>query len=793
MNFTIKAIVLEVNEQRIRSDPSAIARSTGTFVGNDYASQFDLTSRLKNNYPILTQLVERISRNVTSACIETLTHIEADFELIRDVIAPEISSGLLTITWGSGDPHRKCRSVAIIKLRSGANFVYKPRSMDSDIVFCEILELYSSLKGAVKFWTYQSITVGDHGYCHYVRNEDCGTVEDAAEYFYKCGHLVALYWLIGGSDLHYENIIAFGSNPVLIDLETLLDKPLAKTGKRSEFRDACEVAARDLLLKIGIMPAKKPAIKGEMDVSAFGGPENQSAKVSVEQLVSLGWNNVRFVTDDRPLKQVGSPPIVNGKPAKFSDYWTHFFTGYEDGIEVIRGSSLFHGRLKHILSGAKDVPIRWVPRRTQDYRIAQQQIGHPAALVNCTERDMIMGAHLAPFGSSDQYLLPLVRSEHDDLLNGDIPYFWTTPGSTDLFASDGTQIPGFFGEDAIQGVYRRLKLTKVIKPAHRASLLSSASLVCDPIPLVDCVPIANNGAMDNIAGQAFKIAEYLCETAHWVSSFPFYVGNCISASGVANSTLLPPTLYDGVPGIGLFIAYCYKVTGETRFLDYARRTHKLVRMLARGTYFPKSCGAFSGYAGLIFVDLHLSVLLGTDPIIREAAVQSQLRSLLATGERFDLISGSAGALIVLIRALELKEMPSLRALARVAADRLSKSGEYDGANIFWHNPDFDDQILGGLAHGSAGVAWALAEWLRIDEGVEYVKCVESAFRHQLEMFDEATATWIDARDQKENSFWCHGATGIGLAANKISKVLGSEQCDTVVNIIDQVGARRAAL
>jgi len=320
-------------------------------------------------------------------------------------------------------------------------------------------------------------------------------------------------------------------------------------------------------------------------------------------------------------------------------------------------------------------------------------------------------------------------------------------------------------------------LIKALRPAHRASLFSSASLVCDPFPLVDCAPDASSSEVTERAlREALKIADYLCETVHYVKSVPFSVGNSVTVNGVVSTTLLPPTLYDGVPGIGLFIAYCYKVTGHEHFLDYARRAHKLVRNLARSRDYLASCGAFSGYTGLIYVDLHLSKLLGSMPIIRDPTVKSRIQALLDQADlTFDVISGSAGVLIVLARWLLMERDTSVRRLARTAASALAKLRERD----IWDRLVDRGRMLGGIAHGTAGVAWALAEWLQIEDSAEHRELLDIAFRHQIS-FERTFGKWIDARDGKLNSFWCHGAAGIGLAADRISKLLTVENSKAVV-------------
>jgi type 2 lantibiotic biosynthesis protein LanM len=774
-DFVIKAIVLEVNAERLRS---GAIETAAAFRGADLTTQANLASRLVSNYPVLVPLVDTVVANATRACIDTLDHIEADFELVRDGLAPGLADGIHNIIWGCGDAHRRCSSVAIIELRAGTRFVYKPRSLAVDLLFEKILRRYSSLAGAPGLAICRSLSRADHGYCEYVEAADCRSEQDARQYFYKCGHLVLLFWIVGGSDLHFENMIAVGSDPVIVDLETMLDKPLARTGAQPAFYDLCGVAARDLLLKIGIMPSRSQALEGQIDVSAFGASGIRGAKISLEVLTSVGWD-MKFADVAAPWEGGGKPPMFDGKPALFSDFSDEFFRGYGDAIEIIGRSPAFDADVRAALDCHKDAVSRWVPRRTEDYKTVQRQIGYPAALADPAECEMIIAAHLAPFGSGDRHLLPLVCSERDDLMNGDVPYFSTVANSADLVASDGKTISGFFQEDAIESASRRLCLMRAVKPAQLASLQCAASVACGPLPLIGYEP-KGVGPASGFAAEALRIAEYFSSIIHCMESVPFCVGNCVTTRGATNTVLLPPTLYDGMPGIGLFMAYCYKISGDARFLRIAEQTRNLVRMLAQEKDWTPSCGAFAGYAGLIYADLHLSAVLDVESLIRREPVRSRFRELIETSDRFDIVSGSAGALLVLVRALELEETSGVRDLARMAANRLMAAARVKDSRLVWHNPDFADQILGGLAHGSAGVALALAEWLRSGGEADALEFVQSALWHQLSLFDAADGRWLDARDGKASSFWCHGASGAGLAAGRVARVFGRDLCEVAM-------------
>lgn len=90
--------------------------------------------------------------------------------------------------------------------------------------------------------------------------------------------------------------------------------------------------------------------------------------------------------------------------------------------------------------------------------------------------------------------------------------------------------------------------------------------------------------------------------------------------------------------------------------------------------------------------------------------------------------------------------------------------------------------LGGLSHGVSGIAWALSEWADVNNDTEARLLASQAFAYEQTLFDKALNTWIDARQDNHMCHWCHGAVGIGLAADKMRSTLGNAECKNVINL-----------
>jgi lantibiotic modifying enzyme len=79
--------------------------------------------------------------------------------------------------------------------------------------------------------------------------------------FFKLLHWLAVMRLLGGSDLHAENLIAQGGSPVVVDCETLFTPkiPPAPSELGQAFDHAAELVA-GTVLSVGMLPGRGMAL-----------------------------------------------------------------------------------------------------------------------------------------------------------------------------------------------------------------------------------------------------------------------------------------------------------------------------------------------------------------------------------------------------------------------------------------------------------------------------------------------------------------------------------------------------
>lgn len=808
MPWLMPALVLEANLSRL-SNLDSPQDATERFWA--FAESFAAPNRRERfwaKYPVLLRFVVCVTQNALAAAQEMFERIAINRKLLEGEFGIGSTSALQSIQWGSGDSHRNGRSVAILHFADG-HVVYKPRPMACDVGYQRFLQWYGealSDAGAPK--RSHVVNCGDYGFAAYVEHAPARSMEELTTFYGKIGQLIGIAWLLGITDLHHENLIACRTDPYLIDVETMFDRPVQRS-RRPSYAAASAQAFKDLLLNTGLVPLRMLGPDGVCDLSAIGAVTEQPAPWERLQLEDIGRDDVHYVRSTMPMPPAQNSPFPSHDPGKSNlqgspyTFVDEVLNGFERAITVFQ-------RRRHELLGVAspvvacaDAPVRWVARETRLYVELLEKIAHPSLCGDAVECEMLLGGQLTQPMRYAAYLTKLVASEAAALWQGDVPVFWTTAASTTLFAESNATWPDFFEQSGLAAFEQRLKSLPHALPAQLASLNATMRSTV-PLPgaptYVPFPHVATRGeqllrhaALD----EARRIGQLLIEQMHDVRGMPFAIGLIPLEELQYGAFVLPPDLYDGLPGIGVFLAYLARMTANERFEKCALRVHKLVRRLMRERAGVAACGAFNGLAGLIYADLHMGTALQRGPARESFAAFARLQHLIAADTHCDIISGAAGALLVALRFHQATGWPEAWQAAHAAADRLLALAEHcTVSTVAWHTLKKYEQRLGGLAHGVSGIAWAIAEWAavaEVDNQLRWHDLVRRAFAFEQSLFDERLGTWIDARRGQPTCFWCYGAPGIGLAINQLRRVLGNKTCEDMMHLATDITWRNGLM
>jgi lantibiotic modifying enzyme len=161
--------------------------------------------------------------------------------------------------------------------------------------------------------------------------------------------------------------------------------------------------------------------------------------------------------------------------------------------------------------------------------------------------------------------------------------------------------------------------------------------------------------------------------------------------------------------------------------------------------------------------------------------------LTLTHRTFDVIGGSAGALLGLLSLYKYQQKDELLQRACWCGQHLLKQriSTADGRRAW---PAFQSHPLTGFSHGAAGIAYALLRLGDVTGDQIWKEAAEEALAFEQSHFLPEVGNWADLRAQSEETdmhashafatAWCHGSAGIGLARLGGLAVLNTPQIQT---------------
>ncbi len=232
--------------------------------------------KVQKKYPVLTRSLQRTLEHWLANNVEFFERLNADLVEIRAAFGIEAGDALAKIDPGSGDLHNKGRSVTIVTFKSGKKILYKPRSLAIDQLFREFVDWCGKEGMDPPVRSIQVIARADYGWVEFIKNRPCAAAEEHDEFYRRLGGLIAVLHALSTVDIHFENLVACGPDPYVIDMETLFHVDLDEIKVRSASDDLFR-RLRDSVTSIGILPT--PVLSGDgkktFDTSAIGASVNQ--------------------------------------------------------------------------------------------------------------------------------------------------------------------------------------------------------------------------------------------------------------------------------------------------------------------------------------------------------------------------------------------------------------------------------------------------------------------------------------------------------------------------------------
>lgn len=772
LSMAERALVLELN----------IAREQGLLRGTTPEERFAYFVRrfddragvvdLLRQYPVLWRQLATSTHRWVEATAELLLRLSCDrVEIRRRLANGEDMGPLVRLTDSLGDRHDGQRSVALLEFASGLSVMYKPRSLAVDAHFQELLTWLNQSGIERPLRVVQVLDRGDWGWTECIRPRCCTSRSEIVDFYWRLGALLGILYLLNGVDCHYENLLAEGPHPVLVDVETLFHGTLYRNSDPSLQSDV------DTVMRVSLLP-QHAVVRGQtIDVSAIGGDPSE-IRIPVPCWDRVGRDDMRITTIRGRFQAAKNRPILAESRIEPAEYVSSVESGFDETCRLMMTLREELLRPGGRLSLFDDDEVRAILRPTRTYAHLLYQSQHPDVLGNALYRTWLFG-QLWCGATEWPNAESMIEAEYDDLAEGDVPRFAGTPTTRTVRTRRGRVLDQMLAETGMSVVRRRLLRIDDKDVSRQRSYIRTCLTALSPqdghasssLDRWNTTASERQATSDELLDAAAAIGSRIDTLAFWVEDEVNWLG---LRYGPERWSLGPVgiDLYGGLPGIALFLAYLGRATGERLFKDLARAAlANALRLVSEPSIGTLSAGAFEGLPGLVYVLPHLASQLNEPELLRHGeALYRKCSSLVFQDESFDVMCGAAGCVLALLAFLSRAPSREIASLATAAGDHLLSSAMRSNENGYSWKTLPKVAPLGGFSHGVAGIALALERLARETGGEQYHRAALEALRYQEYLFDPQSNTWRDLRldcvekePEQLTQAWCHGAPGIGLA------------------------------
>lgn len=685
------------------------------------------------------------------------------------------------------DSHHGGKSVSILQTDCGDKIVFKPRSLRLEIGFMRILDHLNKSAGSELFRIIRILDCKNHGWCEFIEHSESPCREDIEMFYYRTGLLTSVLHAFRATDCHFENMIASRNYPVMVDLETLFHPDPVISAKYSAVRTDCE-AILSSVTRIGILPDSH-GLNEEGDLTALGAGLTAQSFVR-RRFVHIGSSLMDLQDTTVTLSAPPSRPACEILPrAVLVD---RIKSGFADGYDLLLRERETVLTSSNFLPSLKTARCRYVARPTRAYAwLLQRSID--GSLTESGVDSSLEFERLYRMCLDNQYQrqwYSIAEAERNALEHLDIPHFSVHLSKRALYSGAQRIVDSWLPCSPLTAVKKRIQELSNADCQHQLRIIElSFALQSSTEKPARQLRIGSR----HPATPKYTIVDVARDIAHQIRATAYRTREGAQDWATVGFSPQPGRyriescgrgLYRGRAGIALFFAALFSIDRDPQHSEYARS-------ILKDCYLRHATDRFDvaeGVSGTAYA-LYSAGRLMNDLDLRQRAhrlMSSIDVEKVTSSKSIDFMGGGAG--ILLVAELIGREFWTyeLDRLIRDIADELLRREIPLGRGISaWKT--IDEQYLPGFAHGSSGIAYALARaGVRLTE-TRYLRAAHRGLNNQEYLFDQALGNWRDlriaSRGEPLSLSWCHGATGIGLAAIATESLFGRAAGDTIARCL----------
>lgn len=789
VSFTIKPVVLEMNIANLRNELEGDNPEEKfiSFIHNSLSSTQQVLHFL-SEYPVLARRLVELTDKSLNHHFKVINRFINDISEIQETLIP-ITSSLVDIQVDAGDTHNGGQTVTILTFDNLHKLVYKPRSLSVDSQFQELLKWCNRMGFKLKFSTLKMIDKDHYGWQECISYTECDTKEDVENFYYRLGGYISILYSLNAIDFHFENLIAQGQHPYLIDLESIFH-PLQPMSEQSTAQHQAMKLLMTSVLGTGLLPIHhKTAKDSPLEVSGIGGEEGQVIS-NIEYLKNDNTSNMKIERTQTHIESRANRPKYKGEAVNPVGYVSSVLEGFESMYSILMDNKEDLLGKDGILAPFLNTTTRFIVRNTELYARFIQMGKHTDYLQNGLDQQRLIDL-MWNYGRISNNHLKIIPSEINDLLQGDIPYFYTKPNSTIIWDSNNQEIHGFLEKSGQELVFHKINSLSQEDMIRQSNWIHQSILTLDKEESYHekNLQTISLDKEENPNQLAEEIGKYLSSQAVWGESKKdvTWIGVGMNMESSMSLSPLPVGLYDGLMGLSIFYAYLEDQTTRNEYKELSQAALKSVIQYIDHPENKLTISAYYGSASILYGLTSLYELWNDDELLKYCNVLLEnIEELIEHDQIYDIIGGSAGVIMVLLKYYELTGSEKVLNIARKLGDHLIKNAISVGKGVGWRSVT-SSVPLGGFSHGAAGIALSLYHLYQVTQEVIYLNVCKQALVYQDSLFKSDERLWEDLREGKKSHSqfgWCHGSSGVILAYTQMWKILSSEQKSMVHNAFE---------
>ena len=758
-----------------------------------------------SEYSVLAKMITILTNNWICNTSSFIHRLSDDIAELTTRFCCDVAPGKLTSYEGDiSDSHDHGQGVISLKFESGLKLIYKPKNLELEVAWSAFINWLNENGMTPPMKPLYVISKVEYGWVDFIEASDCTSGQDVMDYYRRIGALIGIIYTLRGNDCHRENLIAAGSHPMLVDLESVMHHE-GKTIDNQFEESAHSLASSQFgfsVFRTGLLPSWTLG-KDEYiyDVSGIGGYDYNESPYQRIVWQYINSDNMGMTYVPIVIQEQQNIPVYQGQKQLPSGYAEEIVSGFTTLYQLL---VTHRSQIPvHLFNGKK---LRFIFRSTRIYAMTIKILMNPnymrTGLERSIQKELLCRAFL--YNPESDSFWPLNKSEMRQMEDTDIPIFRAESDSTDLKDPYGIVCPDFMLNSANDQVVNSVSEMSEADLKTQVKFIRAALLFRDlehnqvkkgeenqVVTTLEIQPAQTETLMK----AAKEIAANLQSEAIFSKD-----GSCswITAGiipGTERFRLQPMSfdLYDGLPGVALFLSALLSVKDDPAL---RRLNESTLQSLRQGLTQMKRYGVAvsggmigiaSGMSSAIYTLIEISEFLGDPTFIDDAKSVCHMitPSVIQNDRHFDIISGSAGCILGMLALYKLTGHQEAFEKANLCGEHLLRNlTENKDGTCGWKT--VGDKMLAGFSHGQAGIAYALLKLFEFTGTTTYRDVAERAIRYENTLFSQEHNNWQDIRESEDQPgtsqsylrTWCHGAPGIGLARLASRHILDNPMVET---------------